>query len=379
VPVPPSSTLDIVFIGLAITSSWGNGHATTYRSLLKGLGQRGHRVTFLEQDQPWYAEHRDQATSPFCATELYRNAADLEARFVERIRTADAVIVGSYVEEGRRVCDWVLQEARGVRAFYDIDTPVTLRSVASDACNYLAATQIGHFDVMLSFTGGPTLALLEERYGAKRAAALYCSVDLDHYAPQPIEPHLALAYMGTYSDDRQPGVEQFLNVPARTLPEQQFMVVGAQYPRSIVWPPNVKRQDHLAPQRHAQFYASQRFTLNITRADMRAAGYSPSVRLFEAGACGTPIISDAWPGLGELFAPQDEILIVHSSSEVVSILTSVQAEQRQRMAARARERTIAEHSSARRAEQLERYIAEASSARTMRSASPPARFARAVG
>jgi len=249
--VPSSSaSLDIVFIGLAITSSWGNGHATTYRSLVKGLGQRGHRVTFLEQDQPWYARHRDQPSCEHCDTHLYADVEDLQRRFLGRVRNADVVIVGSYVHEGQRVCDWVLSEARGVRAFYDIDTPVTLRGVRSGSCAYLATDQIPQFDVMLSFTGGATLDALEEELGAKRAAALYCSVDLDRYRPQAIEPRLALAYMGTYSDDRQPGVDAFLNSPARALPDQAFMVVGAQYPKTIAWPDNVQRREHLARAAH---------------------------------------------------------------------------------------------------------------------------------
>jgi spore maturation protein CgeB len=377
--LPSSSSLDIVFIGLAITSSWGNGHATTYRSLLKGLRSRGHRVCFLEQDQPWYAEHRDQPSSPLWETALYADFNDLRARFRDRVRDADAVIVGSYADNGRQVIDWVLAEAHGVRAFYDIDTPVTLRGVKADACKYLAAAQIAQFDLMLSFTGGPTLALLEQSYGAKAARALYCSVDVEHYKPQSTVPSLALAYMGTYSVDRQPGVEQFLNVPARALPEQKFMVVGAQFPATLQWPANVARREHLPPRQHAEFYAMQRFTLNVTRADMRSAGYSPSVRLFEAAACGTPIVSDDWPGLAEIFLPDEEILVAHSSRDVCEWLRSMTEADRLRIAANARERTLAEHSSLHRAEQLEGYIHGAKRDKHHGELRSDLRVARAVG
>jgi len=158
--IDPSS-LNIVIIGLAITSSWGNGHATTYRSLVKGLHALGHRVLFMEQDQPWYAAHRDAPQLPHCDTQLYRDLHDLRARFAEHIRSADAVIVGSYVRDGVAVSDWVLNEARNVRAFYDIDTPLTLASLHGDACEYLRARQIHAFDIVLSFAGGPTLTELE--------------------------------------------------------------------------------------------------------------------------------------------------------------------------------------------------------------------------
>ena len=349
---------DIVFIGLAITSSWGNGHATTYRSLLHGLHQRGHRILFLERDQPWYAHHRDAPRLECCETQLYSDLQDLRTRFSERVRAADAVIVGSYVADGREVCDWVLEQARGVRAFYDIDTPVTMTHLLSDTCEYLRTDQVPEFDLMLSFTGGPTPRRLEAAFGARRARALYCSVNVDQYCPQSGPKPLALGYMGTYSRDRQDGLERLLNDTARRLPESRFAVVGAQYPQQLRWPANVERTDHLAPREHAKFYGSQQFTLNLTRSDMRKAGHSPSVRLFEAAACGTPIISDPSPGLDEVFRPGAEILLARDAEEVIGHLR-LDARHRERIAEAARERVLAAHSSAHRASELEDYLATA--------------------
>ena len=351
--------MNIIFIGLAITSSWGNGHATTYRSLIKGLHRQGHRVTFLEQDQPWYADNRDAPALPYCETSLYENVDDLRARFAASIEHADAVIVGSYVQSGAAVIDWVLNEAHGVRAFYDIDTPVTLSCLRGDACEYLRANQIEAFDLMLSFTGGPTLTKLVDIYRAKRAAALYCSVDTEIYHPREMRKDVELGYMGTYSADRQPGVEMLLNEPARSLPERRFMVVGAQYPKALSWPSNVHRAEHLPPARHPEFYGRQRWTLNITRADMRAAGHSPSVRLFEAAACGTPIVSDAWPGIDDVLEPGEEVMIARSSDEVVQLLRDIDADRARRIAESARERVLSAHSSERRAQELVMYLQEA--------------------
>jgi spore maturation protein CgeB len=207
--------LDIVFIGLTLSSAWGNGHATTYRSLLKGLHRRGHRLLFLERDQPWYAAHRDQCAPAYCELELYGSFAELRARYAQRVARADAVIVGSYVDDGLQVCDWVLSQAGGVRAFYDIDTPVTLERLTANACEYLGLQHIVAFDLMLSFTGGPTLQYLENQLGARRAEPLYCSVDVDEYVPRRSRKDLALGYMGTYSADRQGGLEELLLEPAR--------------------------------------------------------------------------------------------------------------------------------------------------------------------
>lgn len=352
------SSLEFVFIGLSITSSWGNGHATTYRSLIKGLHQRGHRVTFLECDRPWYADNRDAARLPYCTTHLYRDLEELNTRFKDCVRKADAVVVGSYTADGIEVGDWVQQEARGVRAFYDIDTPVTLARLRAGTCEYLSTEAIPGFDLMLSFTGGPTLERLEREFGAQRARALYCSVDVEQYRPLEIERDIDLGYMGTYSDDRQPSVEKLLNEPARQLADQRFMVVGSQYPRELDWPRNVECIPHLPPDQHAKFYSRQRCTLNITRADMRAAGYSPSVRLFEAAACATPIISDDWPGIEEVLAPQEEVMIARTSDDVMRYLQRDGSELR-RIGLAARERVLEEHCSSCRALELERYVEEA--------------------
>jgi spore maturation protein CgeB len=351
------SSLDIVFIGLSITSSWGNGHATTYRSLIKGLDQRGHRVTFLECDRPWYADNRDAPKLPYCATHLYKDFDELTIRFGEQVRKADVVIVGSYTADGIEVSEWVQREAMGVKCFYDIDTPVTLARLRTDACEYLTSELIPGFDLMLSFTGGPTLDRLESEFGAPRARALYCSVDVEQYRPLHLQRDIDLGYMGTYSEDRQPCLDKLLNGPARYLKDKRFMVVGAQYPQELQWPENVERLSHLSPDKHAAFYSRQRCTLNITRADMRAAGYSPSVRLFEAAACATPIISDEWPGIEDVLTPDHEVMIARTSRDVIGYLDRDASELR-RMGSAAHERVLDEHCSSCRAIELERYIEE---------------------
>jgi spore maturation protein CgeB len=347
--------LDIVILGLSITSSWGNGHATTYRGLVRELAARGHRVLFLERDAPWYAENRDLPRPPYGKTRLYKSLTELQDRHAARVRSADLVIVGSYVPEGVAVGEWVLRTASGVTAFYDIDTPVTLAKLARGEHEYLAPELIPRYDAYFSFTGGPTLKRLERRYGSPMARPLYCSFDPSLYRPEEVEPRWDLGYMGTYSDDRQPVLERLLLEPARRWPEGRFAVAGPQYPESIAWPPNVHRITHLSPEEHSGFYNAQRFTLNVTRADMVAAGFSPSVRLFEAAACGTPIISDYWVGLETFFALGEEILTARTSAEALQYLRDVPEAERRALGARARKRVLARHTAAHRAEELLGY------------------------
>ncbi|WP_414473075.1 glycosyltransferase [Microvirga sp. M2] len=349
------SGLRIVVLGLSLSSSWGNGHATTFRALLKAFGARGHDVLFLERDVPWYAAHRDMRDPGFCRLEFYTSLEDLE-RYRKVIAAADAVIVGSYVPEGVAVGRWVQEVAGGTVAFYDIDTPVTLAKLERGDYEYLSPDLIPHYDVYFSFTGGPTLDLLMERYGSPAARALYCSVDPELYPALDRAKRWDLSYLGTYSPDRQPTLGRLLIEPARRAPHLRFVVAGPQYPADIAWPGNVERIDHVPPSEHPAFYAQSRYTLNVTRADMIRAGYSPSVRLFEAAACGTPIISDIWDGIETLLTPGREIALARQADDVLRVLEGPDGVGRDTMGQEARQRILAEHTSSHRAASMERDL-----------------------
>lgn len=350
--------MKILILGLSITSSWGNGHATTYRGLVKGLAGRGHDVLFLERDMPWYAANRDMPQPPYGHTELYSDLGELKRRFTPAVREADLVLVGSYVPDGVAAGEWVTETAGGITAFYDIDTPVTLAKLERGDTEYLSPRLIPKYDLYLSFTGGPTLERIERQYGAPMARVLYCSVDETVYYPEPHPAKWDLGYLGTYSEDRQSLLDRLMLDVARRCPEYSFVVAGPLYPAAIRWPRNVERIEHLSPARHGAFYNGQRLTLNITRADMRSAGYSPSVRLFEAAACGTPIVSDCWEGLDTIFEPGREILVSYSPEDTLRYLRETGTAELAAIGARARARVLAHHTAARRASELEAYIAQ---------------------
>ncbi len=357
--------MKIVVFGLSLSSSWGNGHATTYRALLAALAARGHDILFLERDQPWYAAQRDLVAPSFCRWALYDGVAAL-ASWRRDVAAADLVIIGSYVADGVGVARWVRSTARRTIAFYDIDTPVTLAKLAAGDHEYLAPAAIPEFDLYLSFTGGPTLRELESRWGARRAEAFYCAVDPASYRPLTVARRWDLGYLGTYSGDRQPALERLLIEPARLRPDLRFVVAGPQYPDDIAWPHNVERIDHLPPSQHAAFYSSLGWTLNVTRADMRAAGWSPSVRLFEAAACATPIVSDAWPGIEDVLRPGQDIVL---ADDAPAVLAALAADERTRsgIGAAARRRVLAAHTAAHRAASLERWVGEIAAAATPKS------------
>jgi spore maturation protein CgeB len=384
--------LKITIFGLTLSSSWGNGHATPYRALLRALHRRGHRITFFEKDLPYYASRRDFTASEcdFCRLELYSDWESVRARALAVARESDVVITASYCPEGARINDEILALTGPLRVFYDLDTPLTLAGLARSGARvdseYLRADQMPAFDLYLSFTGGRILPELEEGWGVRRAQPLYGCVDPDlHFRVAPREQFACdLSYMGTYAADRQPKLDALFLEPARRSPAARFVLAGALYPwdprswdtgssnpwdtgSSNPWdtgssnpktcPENVLRFDHVAPADHAAFFSSSRLTLNITRAEMASWGYCPSGRFFEAAACGVPLISDDWEGLQSFFSAGSEIFLAQESKDILSVLR-VSKEELREMAERARERTLDEHTGSHRAEELLGYIEE---------------------
>jgi spore maturation protein CgeB len=354
--------VNITVFGLTLSSSWGNGHATPYRAIIRALDRLGHKVHFFEKDVPYYSSRRDFDSCDYCELTLYSAWANIRERALSAAADSDVVITASFLPEGRRINDEILDLDRPLRIFYDLDTPVTLNALRQGEVEYLDAGQIPAFDLVLSFTGGKALTELEHGYRARMVKPLYGCVDPDEYYRVTPAPKFQcdLSYMGTYSPDRQVKLDALLLEPSRRHPEKLFLLAGSLYPWNWQWGENVRRIDHVAPAGHSSFYSSSRLTLNITRGEMAANGWCPSGRFFEAAACGTPLITDAWDGLDSFFDLESELRVVTSAEDVESALSSSD-EELQSMANRARQRTLDEHSGNVRAHQLLQYIEEARS------------------
>ena len=357
--------MKIVFFGLSITSSWGNGHATTFRALIKGLRARGHDITFFEQNVEWYASNRDLPNPDFCKVHVLDSWHGQQSVIRQELRDADVAVVGSYFPNGQRAVAEVLNSATRIKAFYDIDTPTTVAQLeAKGATPYLRSSQIPFLDIYFSFTAGPLLEQVAHKLGAVRTQPLFCSVDPDYYFRRKPAKRFTcdMSYMGTYAPDRQPKIEAWINNIAAAMPKKRFIVAGPQYPSSIRWAQNVRRIKHLNPRWHPHLYSSSRFTLNLTRRDMVLAGYSPSVRLFEAAACAATIVSDNWTGLETFFTPGKEILLPASEADVTRYLNHLSDAEIRSIGEAAQARVLRHHTSAKRALEFEKAVCEASKA-----------------
>lgn len=352
--------MQIAFFGLTISSSWGNGHATPYRALLRALHSQGVRVIFYERDVPYYAKHRDFVDCEYCELVLYRDWQSVRLQALRRARECDAVVSASYLSEGAHISEDLLGVAGPLHVFYDLDTPITLNALAHGEVEYLKRGLIPQFDLYLSFTGGKILRRLEQEFGAERARPLYGCVDPDVYVRTEPHPRYAcsLSFMGTYAPDREQKIRDLFVAPAQRLPEDSFLLAGSIYPRHWGWPENVRRVEHLSPAEHPAFYSSSRATLNITRAAMAASGYCPSGRFFEAAACGAPLLTDEWAGLEKFFDPAEELFVARTTEDVIQCLRMPDEELRRR-AARARQRTLDEHTGWQRAKQFLQLCEEA--------------------
>jgi spore maturation protein CgeB len=347
--------MKLIIFGLTVSSSWGNGHATLWRGLIKALGRRGHRVVFFERDVPYYANNRDLTEIEGGVLRFYSDWEEAAAEARRECADADVAMVTSYCPDGVAASRLVLESPVRVRVFYDLDTPVTLaRLQAGETVDYLGPAGLADFDLALSYTGGAALDELQSRLGARRVAPLYGSVDPQVHRPaDPIPSYQGdLSYLGTYAQDRQTALNELFIEPARRLPDRKFVIGGAMYPQAFPWTKNIYFVRHLEPEKHPAFYSSSRLTLNITRRAMADMGYCPSGRLFEAAACGVPILSDWWEGLDAFFEPGREILIARTAQDTIAALARSQDELAA-IADAARERVLAEHTADRRVQDLE--------------------------
>jgi spore maturation protein CgeB len=340
--------------GLSVSSSWGNGHATLWRGLIRGLDALGHTVVFFERNVPYYAAHRDLTELPGGRLILYSDWASVVPAARAELADADVAMVTSYCPDGVSAAEAVIDAELELRVFYDLDTPVTLERLrAGLPVPYIGPRGLADFDLVLSYTGGAALDALQEQLGARRVAPLYGSVDPDiHYPVPAVDRYRSdLSYLGTYAEDRQQALVSMFVETARRLPGRRFLIGGAQYPVGFPWADNIYFVRHLPPSEHPAFYSSSRLTLNVTRAAMAEMGYCPSGRLFEAAACGAPVLSDAWPGLEEFFTPGSEILVARTTDECVQAVAIDDAELL-RIGRAARERALTDHTAPRRAAEL---------------------------
>ncbi len=344
----------LVVFGLTASSTWGNRHATLWRGLARALAAQGHALEFFEKDQPWYATHRDVTDLPGGALRIYRDLREIETSAREAVDGADVAMVTSYCPDALEATELVLASRARLKLFYDLDPGVTAAQLRSgEPVPWVGPRGLADFDLVLSFTGGRALGLLREALGARRTAPLHASVDPAIHRPSPPGPAFRgdLSYLGTWAPSRQAGVEMLFVGPAARMPERTFVLAGSMYDDTFPWRANIRYVRHLEPALHSAFFCSSPLTVNVTRAEMAALGDCPSPRLFEAAACGVPVVSDWFEGLDAFFEPGEEILVARTLEDAIEAVATPR-EELAWIGRRARDRALSEHTAEARARQL---------------------------
>ncbi|HXR97376.1 MAG TPA: glycosyltransferase [Terriglobales bacterium] len=241
-------------------------------------------------------------------------------------------------------------------AFWDVDAPHTLSQIHRHREHPMRAL-LPSYDFVLTYGGGPVVSAAYLALGARQCFPIYNGLDPDTHFPTARDPrfHSDLTFLGHRLPDREHRVNHFFLGAARRAPKHQFLLAGEGW-QGASHPANVTLGGFISPLQHNALNASARFVLNLNRDSMAEVGFSPPTRIFEAAGARTAIISDAWPGIELFFEPGREILLATSAQTVADYLDEVSPEAASRLAQRAYERALAEHTYARRARRLNHLL-----------------------
>jgi len=351
--------MHIAFFGSSLVSSYWNGAATYYRGIVRGLHERGHKITFYEPDAWQRQQNRDIPDPPWSKVVVYPATEESVLRAVEAARNADLIVKASGVGVFDELLEQALLElkrASNLVVFWDVDAPATLERLLQNPTDTFAPL-IPRYDAIFTYGGGGPVIDAYEALGARRCVPIYNAVDPDtHFPVAPDSRFLGgLGFLGNRLPDREARVEEFFLRPAEQLVHSRFLLGGSGWgdkPLSA----NIRYFDHVSTRDHNAFNSSPVAVLNVTRDSMARNGFSPATRVFEAAGAAACLITDDWPGIEMFFEPGREILVAANGSEVVEHLGSLTPAAANEIGAAAYRRVLAEHTYAHRAAQIDALL-----------------------
>lgn len=361
--------VNIAFFGSSLVSAYWNGAATYYRGIIRGLSERGHRVTFYEPDAFGRQEHRDIEDPDWARGVIY--AGDDEddlRRCLREAAFADVVVKASGVGVFDRLLEREVLELSGdsVTIFWDVDAPATLDRTRSDETDPFRQ-QVPRYDAIFTYGGGAPVIQSYEGLGAVRCHPVYNALDPTTHHPAPSDPKFEsdLAFLGNRLPDREARVEEFFLLAASQVSSQAFLLGGSGWDDKAM-PENVRYIGHVSTNDHNSFNSTPKAVLNISRESMARYGFSPATRVFEATGSGACLITDSWEGIELFLEPDEEILVASSGGEVAQILRELSVDRAREIGERARTRVLREHTYAHRAAEVEELLADLLAEKTNR-------------
>lgn len=280
---------------------------------------------------------------------------------MERAGAADIIIKASGVgvhDELLESAALAQKTASNAIVYWDVDAPATLDRVARNPADPFRQ-KIPAYDLVLTYGGGEPVIHAYQCLGARRCVPIYNALDeTTHFACAPeARFRCDLAFLGNRLPDREARVDEFFFRAAELSPEREFLLAGSGWGDRAL-PQNVRYIGHLPTADHNAFNASALAVLNISRASMASYGFSPATRVFEAAGAAACMITDEWEGIGHFFEPDREILVASDGAAVAEHLRSLTPERARCVGEAARGRALAEHTYARRVQEVERLLCD---------------------
>jgi spore maturation protein CgeB len=332
-------------IGSSLTSCYWNGAATYYRGIYKNLRALGHEITFAEPDIYKRQQNRDCPAIEYANVRVYQTPRDLDDVLADA-SGADLIIKHSGVGADDELLEREVLNCQSTHtqvAFWDVDAPATLARVQEDAQDPFRPL-IPRYDFIFTYGGGKPVVDEYLRLGAKNCHPIYNALDPDtHFPVLPDEQYKCdLAFVGNRMPDREVRAEQFFFAAAEQAPEFQFLLGGEGWGGKPM-PRNVRWIGHVGTADHNVINSSARMVLNINRESMAKVGFSPPTRVFEAAGAAACLITDAWPGIEQFYEPGREVLVAHSSNEIVRYLREVGPKEAREIGSAMHERALRDH------------------------------------
>jgi spore maturation protein CgeB len=349
--------LRFAFFASSLVSSYWNGEATYYRGLARALHECGHSLAFYEPDAFERQGHRDLPDPPWARSVVWdpQRPGDLD-RCLEEAARADLVVKCSGVGVDDALLEARVLELRrpGNRvAFWDVDAPATLERLARDPRDPFRAL-VARYDHVFTQGGGERVVRAYRALGARACTPICSALDPTTHHPVPPDPRFDahLAFLGNRLPDREARAAEFFLRPAAVLPARRFLLGGAGWGDKLL-PPSVRLVGHVGTADHNAFNSTPLAVLNVCREATARIGFSPPTRLFEAAGVGACVVTDEWDGLERFLEPGAEVLPARDGAEVAEILAGLTPARARRVGLAARRRVLAEHTYARRAEEVE--------------------------
>jgi spore maturation protein CgeB len=363
--------MKIAFYGSSLLSSYWNGAATYYRGMLRELAARGHEATFYEPDAFDRQSHRDIDPPAWARVVVYPATEPAAREVIAQAAQADVVVKASGVGVfDDLLLEGVMAAARphAVKIFWDVDAPATLAELRASP-ELPLRRMLPSLDLVLTYGGGPPVIADYQALGARACRPIYNALDPETHHPVAPDPRFAadLNFLANRLPDREARVERFFLEPAASLADRRFLLGGNGWDDKPA-PANVRRIGHVGTGDHNAFNCSALAVLNVARDSMADVGFSPATRVFEAAGAGACLITDAWQGVELFLRPDEEILVARDGRDVADLLAALTPERARAIGEAARRRALAEHTYARRADEVDALLRREAAAKRERSA-----------